>query len=377
MNNRRSRAPCRVLENVSLALFSTVLSLMLIEMAFRFMMYYDDMRTSHAFQNLGRTPIVQDPNTFDSFRQIIQLSKNPRIIYELIPNLSITSNRSMLFRDKQYTMNSHGFRGPEYTRAKSHNIFRLVGVGDSVMWGWRVSDDEYYLALLQPYLNQSSPDDYNWEIINTAVPGYNTVMEVETFKEKGLHYHPDLVIVGYVGNDLSLPNYIRKEENYFDLRRSFALEFFSSWLTHPHEHFHDGLIDAPNFESNPSRVPDQYKDMVGIEAYRSAMADLKTLSLEHNFQVVVFTDGRFPDTLKQILGDLHFPTLEGFAVLEKYRIQHNIQEYQGSPLTVSRDDPHPSALAHAMLAGVLYNYLKESNILDQIFKRRGVMSISK
>lgn len=117
--------------------------------------------------------------------------------------------------------------------------------------------------------------------------------------------------------------------------------------------------------------------MVGIDAYRSAMADLKTLSLEHNFHVVVFTHWRLPDTVKQILGDLHFPTLEGFDVLEKYMIQHNIQEYQGSPLTVSREDPHLSALAHAMLAGVLYNYLKESNILDQIFKRRGVMSILK
>jgi len=350
---------------------------MLIETAFRFMMYYDDMRTLHAFQNLGRTPIGQDPNKFYQFRQLIQLSKNPRIIYELIPNLSITSNRSMLFRDTQCTINSHGFRGPEYPSAKRQNIFRLVGVGDSAMWGWGVSDDEYYLALLARSLNQSSPDDHSWEIINTAVPGYNTVMEVETFKEKGLQYHPDLVIVDYVSNDLSLPNFIRKEENYFDLRRSFALEFFSSRLTHPHENFHDGLIDAPNFESNLSRVPDQYKDMVGIDAYRSAMADLKTLSLEHNFQVVVFTHWRLPDPVKQILGDLHFPTLEGFDVFEKYVIQHNIQEYQGSPLTMSREDPHPSALAHAMLAGVLYNYLKESNILDQIFRRRGVMSISK
>ena len=60
MNNRSSGAPWRVLVNVCLALFSTVLSLMLIETAFRFMMYYDDMRTLHASQNLGRTPIGQE-----------------------------------------------------------------------------------------------------------------------------------------------------------------------------------------------------------------------------------------------------------------------------------------------------------------------------
>src|SRR5262249_38307858 len=160
-------------------------------------------------QNLGKIDKHLDQNKFYTIRQLIRLSKNRRIIYELIPRISLS------FRNKRYTINAHGFRGPDYGDVKSYKSLRIVGLGDSVMWGWGVSDDEYYLALLSQYLNQSAPDGYSWEIINTAVPGYNTAMEAETLKEKGLHYDPELVIIDYVSNDLSLPNFIRKEENYF------------------------------------------------------------------------------------------------------------------------------------------------------------------
>ena len=73
------------------------------------------------------------------------------------------------------------------------------------------------------------------EIINTAVPGYNTVMEIETMKENGLRYKPDIVIVGYIVNDFDLPNFIRETENYFSFQRSFAVEYFLNRLINRHK----------------------------------------------------------------------------------------------------------------------------------------------
>jgi len=35
------------------------------------------------------------------------------------------------------------------------------------------------------------------EVVNLAVSGYNTQQEVELFEEKGLRYHPDLVLLAY------------------------------------------------------------------------------------------------------------------------------------------------------------------------------------
>src|SRR4030043_319513 len=124
-------------------------------------------------------------------RHIIRLSKHPRIIYELIPNLSVN------FFGKSLRTNPDGFRSPSYAKNKKAGVMRIIGLGDSFMFGWRMSNDECYLSLLEIKLLRNFPD-MTWEVINTAVPGYNTVMEVETLKAKGLQFGPDIVIIHYV-----------------------------------------------------------------------------------------------------------------------------------------------------------------------------------
>jgi hypothetical protein len=362
--------------NICVAVTAIVLCLMLVEVSFRFISFREELSTSHAFQNLGQEGNFSDLTLNVPLRQIIRRSENPRIIYELIPNISV------MFQNKPLSINSHGFRGLEYHGFQSEKTIRIVGLGDSFMFGWGVNYDESYLDLLSQYLNTSVTDGYRWEVINTAVPGYNTAMEVETLREKGLRYNPDLVIIGYVENDLDLPNFLWKAENYFSLKKSFAIDFFSSRLREQHRGFHDGLIAAPlrgyeypylRFETDPSRVPEQYKDLVGIDAYRSSMIELKSLSIKHNFQVVVFTHMYIPAPLKGITRDLGFSILEAGAVVNEFLANHGMQEYLASPLTVSNVDPHPSALGHAILAEVLHSYLRDSGMLRQILQRRGVL----
>ncbi len=45
-----------------------------------------------------------------------------------------------------------------------------------------------------------------YEIINLAIPGYNTVQELILLKEWGFTYRPDLIIVGFAPNDADLYN---------------------------------------------------------------------------------------------------------------------------------------------------------------------------
>jgi GDSL-like Lipase/Acylhydrolase family len=363
-----------VLLNIGVAFTSAVLCLALAEATLRFMSYWDNRKTSQAFQNLGQVEGLSDPTQNVPLRQMIRPSENPRIIYGLRPNISVLSH------DKPVMTNTHGFRGPEYGTLKSDKTIRIVGLGDSVMFGWGVSNEEYYLALLSEYLNQSAPDGYRWEIINTAVPGYNTAMEVETFRTKGLDYHPDLVIIEYVSNDLDLPNFLWREENYLSLRKSFVLDFVLSRLSHGHRDVHNSLADAPmsaighRFESDPDRVPAQYKDLVGPDAYHAAMAELKLLSVKHDFPLLVFTF-HMQDVVDDILRALDLPLLDGRYAFMTYMSELGIKKY-GPPLALSHEDPHPSALGHAIVAKVLYDYLHDSGILSQIYQRRGITSTS-
>jgi hypothetical protein len=113
--------------------------------------------------------------------------------------------------------------------------------------------------------------------------------------------------------------------------------------------------------------------MVGPEAYRSAMQELGSLGRRYNFQVLIFTT-YFPEDVKEILRGLDLPMLESGYAFTEYLLKHDIKEYVGSPLSISIQDPHPSALGHTLMAEVLFNYLKDSEMLRQVIQRRREMN---
>jgi hypothetical protein len=302
----------------------------------------------------------KDINNFEGeiqLRHIIRLSDHPRIIYELIPNLSVN------FYGKSLRTNSDGFRSPLYAKKKNTGAMRIVGLGDSFMFGWRMSDDECYMSLLEKKLKRYS-HDMTWEVINTAVPGYNTVMEVETLEAKGLHYAPDIVILHYVGNDIDLPNFIQKKENYWTLRKSYLASFLAKRLGENSYGIQDPLVPAPQhsferrYENDPERVPEEYRDMVGEDACSQAMKELKALSRKHGFELLMVLF-QAPDFIKEICYRLEIPFIETV-----YKVKHTmdllgIEKYEGSILTISEEDPHPSALGHTLIADCIFEYFRD------------------
>jgi len=252
---------------------SMLTALLLFEIILRLKAYWDDRKNFEAFQKIGQ---VNTPPDYDSrvrWFHCIRVSNNPKMLYELIPTLSVN------LMGRRFNTNSEGFRGPLYSAAKGNSVFRIIGIGDSMTFGWGVHDDETYLAFLNDRLNSEFPD-ISWQVINTAVPGYNTVMEVETLKEKGLKYKPDLVIVGSVNNDLALPNFVRAKRNYFTFEESYLMETLREHIKRlpRKEGVKSVLISAPK-----KQVPQEYRDMVGLDAYIKAMRELKALSVIHGF----------------------------------------------------------------------------------------------
>ncbi len=224
------------------------------------------------------------------------------------------------------------------------------------MYGNGVSDEDIFMSRLSRRLNSAYPDA-NWQVINTAVGGYNTVMELETLKEKGLAYQPDIVIVFFVGNDLSLPNFIRQRVSFF-ARKSFLLEWVRERTTNI---AHSKLVPAPLsdegnwFERDPDKVPEAYRDMVGLDAYQKAMAELAALSRAHGFDVIVLQKHR-REYVVRICAELELPHISFMPVLDEYMEEHGINLYTGSVLSVSENDPHPSALTHGLFTDVIIDY---------------------
>jgi hypothetical protein len=147
--------------NYILLVSTIIIVLLLSEVGFRIVAYRKDLNTIENVEKLSKLP---RPAERVSLGQIIRLSKNPRIIYELIPNVS------GIFRNQPVSINSNGFRGQAIPIDKDTQSIRIVGIGDSLMFGWGVKEEETYLSILSETLNSSYPE-YSWEIINTAVPG--------------------------------------------------------------------------------------------------------------------------------------------------------------------------------------------------------------
>ena len=95
--------------------------------------------------------------------------------------------------------NKMGFRSQvDFARQKKSNTLRVFGIGDSVMWGTQVNEEESFLGILQDKLK---PHHEHLEVINAGVVGYSTYQEQLFLKEFVVSYEPDIMIVNFCPND--------------------------------------------------------------------------------------------------------------------------------------------------------------------------------
>jgi lysophospholipase L1-like esterase len=99
-------------------------------------------------------------------------------------------------------VNAKGLRGPELDYARRPGAARILYLGDSVTVGYRLAGhaDSYpYLTAERLQRRSGRPV----ETVNGAVNGYATWQERRWLEREGVRYHPDLVILGFVLNDVA------------------------------------------------------------------------------------------------------------------------------------------------------------------------------
>ncbi|MCX6709902.1 MAG: SGNH/GDSL hydrolase family protein [Candidatus Woesearchaeota archaeon] len=98
------------------------------------------------------------------------------------------------------SINSRGFRDYEYALEKPADSYRIAVIGDSVTFGSGIPMQETYAKQLEKMLNSNSSVRY--EVLNMGVNSYEFEQEYNLLKSDGLKFKPDLVIVGFVLNDV-------------------------------------------------------------------------------------------------------------------------------------------------------------------------------
>jgi GDSL-like Lipase/Acylhydrolase family len=324
-----------------------------------------------SFTSAMRAPRAPRAGALVTLGQMIRASENPRVVYELWPDMDVVFDTGTGLRSAVRT-SAEGFRSRELEVARKDGLFRVAGIGDSLMFGWGVDQDAGYLAVLERRLNREHPG-LAWEVLNTAVPGYNAAVEVEVFETKVLKYRPDLVVYGFCPNDASLPNFVRPARDPLSPSESFLWDFLRGRLG-PERESDDALVVAPRredhhaFEDDPARVPQRYRAITGWEAYARALEKLRVLGRAHGFRTIVLafapgTEDPRKDRGLRLAAELGFPIVDVGKAQAEYMRSHGIVGYAGSPLTMSATDLHPSPLSHELAAAELLTAMSDQGLM--------------
>lgn len=282
-----------------------------------------------------------------------RLSPNTKIGYEPVPNFDYSGQRDS-FHDYVGKSNSLGFRDREHSIEKVPGTFRILVLGDSVAAGQGVrSAEDNFPPLLEKGLNAGG---LQTEVINFAVTGYNTQQEVETLRDKGLQFAPDLVLLSYCLNDRKrsdggiLPTLLAREEQASGVVRSRA---------HPvlaHSALYRFLRYRLPWDRQPT--PTIYGDTVD-ESFRL----LAELAQEHDFQVLVTVFPQFGKLLETYRFQEQHDRTEALSNEMGFAYLDLLQAFQACRATATGrlaiDRYHPTALGYRCAADAMTRHILE------------------
>jgi lysophospholipase L1-like esterase len=316
-----------LLKGLAAALVSFVIFLVLLEISLqiytRLFIYYDVEMSRYAVE-------------------IKQKSDNPKIGHVHKPN----AKAHLMGTD--VAINSDGFRDDEYAPERNEN-FRIVVLGDSLTFGWGVEKDEAFEVLLEEMLSEKRPT----EMINMGHGNYNTEQQVNLFKEKGLKYNPDKVLVFYFINDAEVTP-VRSKWLWVSRLRSvtFLWSRFRGLLTRTSpgqtfESFYNDLYadDQPGFQAMEAA----FLQLRGITEERGIELQVIMLPELHNL-----VDYPFTAVYDKVASFLRENDIDYTDLTDSFR---GYEDAEG--LWVAPDDAHPNALAHRMIAEYSRDFIEK------------------
>jgi lysophospholipase L1-like esterase len=272
-------------------------------------------------------------------------------------------NLEAIYLGQPFRTNSYGIREEEYSLQKNPLTKRIIGLGDSVMFGWGVKEQDRYLNLVREKL--SNIDKFDYETLNFGTPGYNTTMEVATYESLASKFEPDLVILHFVENDHGIPEFMTPPLDLYTLRKSFVLEnlnnilkqFYSSKST-----VSDFVgVEFPGFDQQSKKnVIKQYQHMLGSVGFKNALIKLGSLVCPKKIPVIILTGKLGPKFKKSIKSNANywgFHIVEAAPVVNKYFEKLGIEndaKKRKDLLWLNEHDSHPSQLGHQLYAEALF-----------------------
>jgi hypothetical protein len=155
----------------------------------------DELRATLLSQNALQTQLLQG--------QASDHSLTPHLVHEIgyVLNPGMKRSTFRAYEGDSYRVNSLGLRGEEIEPKRAGDT-RILIVGDSVAFGWKLKDEDRLSSILNEYTRALPGPADAVEFFTVAMPGWNVRSEA-AFLEHHLHLlDPDLIVWWSIGNDV-------------------------------------------------------------------------------------------------------------------------------------------------------------------------------
>jgi hypothetical protein len=247
-------------------------------------------------------------------------------------------------------INRFGFRDPDYSASDLERKRKILVVGDSFVAGHGIKDyRKRFPDLLQAMLPEGCL------VVTIAAPGWDSRQELDELER--FPYQPDLVVLGYVGNDIAgaagslgklprVPQYGGLEGPLQTVvRHSYFLDFVywllprrdAGWYARALKSLYDDPAVLGAHEADLGKL---------IEQCRKSQAKLVVVIFP--FLEDVAASGFFTRPIDRFFRDHAVPVIEVSTLLD---------DHPAKDLIINSSDAHPSELVHRLVADALYQFV--------------------
>lgn len=268
------------------------------------------------------------------------------------PQSILRAGAEAKFLGDTYSINDLRMRGPRLPFEKPDGVYRIVVAGDSIAFGWGVTEQDCFPRILERRLNEAPKPDgvERYEVINGGTPGWGIPSYYVYLQETGLRFAPDLVVITIINNDLT--DIIKSVQGSAAESDLLTLPSWSQWsyIARAVQNVHALATAAQGdlvltLKANPE-VTNPACDLAcdAVNQIRELCGDTPVVVLDTLGDI----DGKPLPRLADGLEQRGIDRIEAFLPLRNY----------AEEFAITAIDVHPNARGHRMYADWLFEWMR-------------------